>query len=307
MFERFTDRARRVLVMAQEEAKLLGHGFIGTEHLLLGLVAEGEGVGAKALAAVGVDLADVRARVLAVVPAGGPVDGPAPFTPRSKKVLEMSLREALGLGHNYIGTEHLLLGLLREREGVGAQVLMAAGVRLEDVQAKVVELLSGFSRPRPGPGSAADHVTPAGSIVPDRAKAEAGSEPLGSHHYLLAVLGDSSSLGGRLLQSFGVTDEAVRDRLGSMGVVGTSDELLPPPSPAPPPPPAKLELTFGGLTVRVDDDAMAAELQAAIVSNLQGTVGPTDMEAALRDRLADMLRPPPQPDADGDGDSTTTS
>jgi ATP-dependent Clp protease ATP-binding subunit ClpA len=304
MFERFTDRARRVLVMAQEEARVLGHGFIGTEHLLLGLVAEGEGVGAKALAAVGVDLADVRARVLAVVPSGGTVDGPAPFTPRSKKVLEMSLREALQLGHNYIGTEHLLLGLLREREGVGAQVLVGAGVRLEDVQAKVIELLSGFSRPRPRSGTG--EVTPAGSVVPERAKAEAGSEPLGSHHYLLAVLGDSSSLGARLLQSFGVTEEALHDRLGSMGVVGTSDELPPPPpAPAGAPAPARFEMAFGGLTIRVDDEAMAAELQAAIMRPVEAGLGPSAVEEAVRERLADMLRPPPQ--GEGEGDSTTTS
>jgi ATP-dependent Clp protease ATP-binding subunit ClpA len=305
MFERFTDRARRVLVMAQEEAKALGHSFIGTEHLLLGLVAEGEGVGAKALAAVGVDLADLRARVLVAVPPGAGIDGPAPFTPRSKKVLELSLRQALQLGHNYIGTEHLLLGLLREREGVGAQVLIASGVRVEDVQAKVVELLSGFSRPRSR--AVADDVTPAGSLVPDRAKAEAGSEPLGSHHYLLAVVGDSSSLGGRLLQSFGVTEEAVRDRLGSMGVVGTTDELLPPAPAAAAPAPARFEMTFGGLTIRVDDEVMAAELQAAIMRPVEAGLGPSAVEEAVRERLAEMLRPPPQGEGGGEDGSTTTS
>ena len=124
LFERFTDRARRVLVLAQEEARLLNHSFIGTEHILLGLIHEGEGLAAKALESLGISLEAVREKVEETIgPAGSAPTGSPPFTPRAKKVLELSLREALQLGHNYIGTEHMLLGLVREGEGVAAQVL----------------------------------------------------------------------------------------------------------------------------------------------------------------------------------------
>ena len=132
--------------MAQEEARVLGHNFIGTEHILLGLIHEGEGVAAKALETLGVDLADTRARVEATIgPSGEEPYGSPPFTPRAKKVLELALREALQLGHNYIGTEHILLGLVREGEGVAAQVLVAQGVALADVRQKVIELLGGYA------------------------------------------------------------------------------------------------------------------------------------------------------------------
>jgi ATP-dependent Clp protease ATP-binding subunit ClpC len=128
MFERFTDRARRVLVLAQEEARQLNHSFIGTEHILLGLIHEGEGVAAKVMESLGVTLEEVRARVDEMIgPAGAAAIASPPFTPRAKKVLELSLREALQLGHNYIGTEHLLLGIVREGEGVAAQVLVSLG------------------------------------------------------------------------------------------------------------------------------------------------------------------------------------
>jgi len=144
MFERFTDRARRVLVLAQEEARLLNHGFIGTEHLLLGLIHEDDGVAAKALAVLGISLERTRATVEDMLgPSTGPeVVGSPPFTPRAKKVLEYSLREALQLGHNYIGTEHILLGVLREGEGVGARALVAEGADLEHVRAIVLSLVS---------------------------------------------------------------------------------------------------------------------------------------------------------------------
>jgi pyridoxamine 5'-phosphate oxidase len=142
VFERFTDRARRVVVLAQEEARLLGHNYIGTEHLLLGLIHESDGVGARALESLGVSLVAVRGRVEDIIGRGlASPSGHIPFTPRSKKVLELSLREALSLGHSYIGTEHVLLGLLREGEGVGAQVLIALGANLEVVRARVLEML----------------------------------------------------------------------------------------------------------------------------------------------------------------------
>jgi hypothetical protein len=143
MFERFTDRARRVLVLAQQEARVLGHNFLGTEHLLLGLIRESDGVAAMALAQLGIRLDDVRERVKETIgPAGSATTGSPPFTPRAKKVLELSLREALQLGHNYIGTEHILLGLVREGEGVAAQVLVSLGADLARVRQQVVQVLS---------------------------------------------------------------------------------------------------------------------------------------------------------------------
>jgi hypothetical protein len=146
MFERFTDRARRVVVLAQEEARLLDHNYIGTEHILLGLVHEGEGVAARALESLGISLEAVRAEVTEIIGRGAEQpSGHIPFTPRSKKVLELSLREALELGHNYIGTEHILLGLLREGEGVGAQVLVKLGAGRDQVRQVVVQLLAGYA------------------------------------------------------------------------------------------------------------------------------------------------------------------
>jgi ATP-dependent Clp protease ATP-binding subunit ClpC len=142
VFERFTDRARRVVVLAQEEARLLNHNYIGTEHILLGLIHEGEGVAAKALESLGISLEAVRSQVEEIIGQGGSSpSGHIPFTPRAKKVLELSLREALQLGHNYIGTEHILLGLIREGEGVAAQVLVKLGADLSRVRQQVIQLL----------------------------------------------------------------------------------------------------------------------------------------------------------------------
>ena len=153
MFERFTDRARRVVVLAQEEARMLEHDYIGTEHVLLGLIHEGEGVAAKALRALDVDLDTLRREVEALVGRGQqPRPGHIPFTPQAKKVLELALRESVQLGHDYIGTEHLLLGLVREGEGPAAQVLEQRGVELNAVRQEVVRLLHGYQggegRPR---------------------------------------------------------------------------------------------------------------------------------------------------------------
>ncbi len=153
MFERFTDRARRVVVLAQEEARLLNHNYIGTEHILLGLIHEGEGVAAKALESLGISLEAVRSQVEEIIGQGGASpSGHIPFTPRAKKVLELSLREALQLGHNYIGTEHILLGLIREGEGVAAQVLVKLGADLSRVRQQVIQLLSGYSGPQGASG-----------------------------------------------------------------------------------------------------------------------------------------------------------
>ena len=175
MFERFTDRARRVLVLAQEEARLLNHNFIGTEHILLGLIHEGEGVAAKALESLGISLEAVREKVEETIgPAGSSTTGSPPFTPRAKKVLELSLREALQLGHNYIGTEHMLLGLVREGEGVAVQVLVSLGADLSRVRQQVIQLLSGYQSPGgkeaagAGVGASAGQETPSGSPVLDQ-------------------------------------------------------------------------------------------------------------------------------------------
>src|SRR6187455_1848117 len=179
MFERFTDRARRVVVLAQEEARMLNHNYIGTEHILLGLIHEGEGVAAKALESLGISLEAVRAQVEEIIGQGQSAPtGHIPFTPRAKKVLELSLREALQLGHNYIGTEHILLGLIREGEGVAAQVLVKLGADLSRVRQQVIQLLSGY----PGPAGSGQQAsasektttgggsgdTPSGSLVLDQ-------------------------------------------------------------------------------------------------------------------------------------------
>jgi ATP-dependent Clp protease ATP-binding subunit ClpC len=148
MFERFTDRARRVIVDAQNEARSLGHNYIGPEHILLGLINEGDGVGAKALEAMQISTDTVRGRIEEITGRGQapPTTGHIPFTPRAKKVLELSLREALQLGHNYIGTEHILLGLIHEGDGVAAQVLVGLGVEPDRTRQLVIEILTGRHR-----------------------------------------------------------------------------------------------------------------------------------------------------------------
>jgi ATP-dependent Clp protease ATP-binding subunit ClpC len=171
MFERFTDRARRVVVLAQEEARMLNHNYIGTEHILLGLIHEGEGVAAKALESLGIALEGVRQQVEEIIGQGQQApSGHIPFTPRAKKVLELSLREALQLGHNYIGTEHILLGLIREGEGVAAQVLVKLGADLNRVRQQVLQLLSGYQGKEPAEGASGGRGegTPSSSLVLDQ-------------------------------------------------------------------------------------------------------------------------------------------
>ncbi len=169
MFERFTDRARRVVVLAQEEARMLNHNYIGTEHILLGLIHEGEGVAAKALESLGISLEAVRAQVEEIIGQGQQApSGHIPFTPRAKKVLELSLREALQLGHNYIGTEHILLGLIREGEGVAAQVLVKLGADLNRVRQQVIQLLSGYQGKEAVTQGGPAEGTPSTSLVLDQ-------------------------------------------------------------------------------------------------------------------------------------------
>jgi ATP-dependent Clp protease ATP-binding subunit ClpA len=170
MFERFTERARKAVVLAQEDAELLRHNYIGTEHLLLGLLREDEGVAARALAALGVTVEETRERVESIVGYGTEGPGPqVPFTPRSKKVLELALRESMQLGHNYIGTEHILLGLVRENEGVAARVLSDIGVSPVDVRRELLRMLSG------GPPSDVRHLLFRGKLLAFEAHARYGS------------------------------------------------------------------------------------------------------------------------------------
>jgi len=203
LFERFTDRARRVVVLAQEEARLLNHNYIGTEHILLGLIHEGEGVAAKALESLGISLEGVRGQVEELIGQGGSSpSGHIPFTPRAKKVLELSLREALQLGHNYIGTEHILLGLIREGEGVAAQVLVKLGADLSRVRQQVIQLLSGY----------------AGSGGPMGAASEKAGATTGSR-------GSESQSGSLVLDQFGrnLTQAATEKKLDP--VIGRKREL----------------------------------------------------------------------------------
>jgi len=299
MFERFTDRARRVLVYAQDEARLMGHNFLGTEHLLLGMVKEGEGVAAVALRELGVGTDALRRQINQVVPAQPALAAGVnpPFTPRAKHVLELALKEALQLGHNYIGTEHLLLGLLREGEGVAAQVLVAAGLGISQVRMKVIELLSGYvAKPPPGaPGAAWPASTPAAALALSRATSAAGTGPLGSHHLLLALVQDGSSRAGRVLTALGATEAAVRDRISAIGPEGTSDEV-------PAATPATFELDLGnGLTLKLDP-ALAGDLFERLKGATAGSAE-VDLGAAFRRVVADLVAdqpvvaPEPEPPA----------
>jgi len=259
MFERFTDRARRVVVLAQEEARGLNHNYIGTEHILLGLIHEGEGVASKALESLGISLEAVREQVQEIIGQGQQAPtGHIPFTPRAKKVLELSLREALQLGHNYIGTEHILLGLIREGEGVAAQVLVKLGADLSRVRQQVIQLISGYQGGKEGAaqgagatqGGPADHrielaiagrlgEVPAeliqhGRTTRGRLRTRGARRGTGCRGLLLAALGTGQELdhgltnllelGAELLEHLGghaltLADQAEEDVLGADVVV----------------------------------------------------------------------------------------
>ncbi len=169
MFERFTDRSRRVAALAQEEARMLHHNYIGTEHILLGLIGEGGGVAAKALESLGISLVAVRQQIEGIICLGQQApSGHIPFTPRAKKVLELSLREALQLGHNYIGTEHILLGLIREGEGVAAQMLVKLGADPNRIRQQVIQLLQGSEGKEPAAAAAPSETAPSASVILDQ-------------------------------------------------------------------------------------------------------------------------------------------
>jgi len=286
MFERFTDRARRVVVVSQEEARGLNHNYIGTEHILLGLLEPG-GVAAQALTRFGMTVTGTREEVKARVGTGH--QAPAkkiPFTPRAKKVLELSLREALSLHHNYIGTEHILLGLVREGEGVAAQILIEHAGDLTAVRQAVLDQLQGaqaFQGPQgrrwlrrrneppfgePGesgePGEPGERAgmptTPAAEAGLAEAARLAGSQPVGSHHLLLAALADPDSAAAKTLTTLGLNLDDAREALRNASVAGTSDE----------PPEERgrrhmaVRVTDAGLVLEVTDPALQALAQAAV-------------------------------------------
>ncbi|MEA2842726.1 MAG: ATP-dependent Clp protease ATP-binding subunit ClpC [Actinomycetota bacterium] len=232
MFERFTDRARRVVVLAQEEARLLDHDYIGTEHLLLGLIQEREGLAAKALEELGISLDNVRTQVVDMIGRGVRAPkGHIPFTARAKKVLEFSLRSALELGHNYIGTEHILLGLIREGTGVAAQVLGRLGADAQRVRDQVTALLSEYAdagRARP------EAIT----SIPYEAANLAGGKVIEPEHYLLAILALPDTRAARALAALGVTREALEAALAALDPPGPPAEgQAPPPEEGQAPPP----------------------------------------------------------------------
>ena len=221
MFERFTDRARQAVVLAQDEAGRLGHGFIGSEHLLLGLLHEGEGVAAVALRRLGIGLEGTRAEVEALIGRGNEQSsGHIPFTPRAKKVLELSLREALQLGHNYIGTEHILLGIVREGEGVGAQVLVQQGAPLTRIRAVVMEDVARAGAERQHTGA---RRTPGAEDAVATAQELAASAPMGSQHLLEALARSEESLAGKVLAALGVDADAIAAKIDELGLEGTTD------------------------------------------------------------------------------------
>jgi ATP-dependent Clp protease ATP-binding subunit ClpC len=246
MFERFTDRARHAVVLAQEEARRLHHNYIGTEHVLLGLLGEPGGIACRALQGFGMSLEGTRHDVAAIVSAGsGEPAGHIPFTPRAKKTLELALREALQLQHNYIGTEHVLLGLIREGDGVAAQV-MKQHADLNAIRTRVLDMLptataeasrsrrwlrrrveefAGESGESGVPaGQPVLSATPAADTTLSEAARLAGSAPVGSHHLLLAALADPDTAAARAISALGVDLDQAKEALRTMDVSGTSDE-----------------------------------------------------------------------------------
>jgi ATP-dependent Clp protease ATP-binding subunit ClpA len=331
MFERFTDRARHVVVSAQEEARGLQHNYIGTEHLLLGLLGEPRGVAALALDRFGITLDGVRDEVKGIIGIGkGQMSGHIPFTPRAKKTLELALREALQLNHSYIGTEHILLGLIREGDGVAVQI-MKRRADLLAIRMTVLDLApagTGQARGRHwlrrlvtarfgepggpgeegGPGQPGEtielHTTPAADTSLNEAARLAGPNPVGSHHLLLAALADPDTAAARALASLGVDLGQARDALRSADVTGTSDE---------PPEEAGrrqmlIRVSEDKLTIEAADRAIVrlgraaldalgdkADPPGTIRGDLPASASLCDVWQALRDSLQDIHRRAAQP------------
>jgi ATP-dependent Clp protease ATP-binding subunit ClpA len=246
MFERFTNHARHTVVLAQEEARRLQHNYIGTEHILLGLIGESGGLATRVLQSFGMSLEGTRQEVAAIVGTGGTaMSGHIPFTPRAKKVLELALREALQLHHNYIGTEHILLGLIREGDGVAATILKQHA-DLTAIRMAMLDLLPAASIEasrgrrwlrRRGAAESSEAgeatalaeqsvlcATPAADATLSEATRLAGAQPVGSHHLLLAALGDADSAAARALAALGVDLDRAKEALRGVDVTGTSDE-----------------------------------------------------------------------------------
>lgn len=246
MFERFTDRARRVLVLAQDAARDMDHQQIKPEHLLVALT-EGEGVAAKAMAQCGVDAAALRARAAALFPSKSLATklNKVPFSPEAKKALEQSLRAALGLGHNYIGTEHLFLGVQREAEQRGEALDDLLGVRAGDVNDQVMQMVGDK-----GPG--ASMRSPALRSALSAAVRQAGQVPVTTGQLLAAMVADTASQAAKALAALGVGAEAVRAALAQVPLPGTSDAT---------PPAQSVSVTIAGTTTLIDDPDVAAALQ----------------------------------------------
>jgi ATP-dependent Clp protease ATP-binding subunit ClpA len=296
MFERFTQRARQVVVLAQEEARLLNHNYIGTEHILLGLLHESGGIAGRALDTTGLTLAEARKQVEESVGRGkGAPSGHIPFTPRAKKILELSLREALQLGHNYIGTEHILLGIMREGEGLGAQVIARHGINFDELRKTVLALVppgEHFSRRRRWlRGSRGQSIelspdddlrtTQAADVSLDEARRLAGASAVGSHHLLLAAISDDSSAAAKALAGMGLDLSVARQALRTVDITGTSDEL---------PEDAgrrriKLHITDGQLVLETDDPTLLADATAAVAALGEegGISGDRDVASSLAD------------------------
>ncbi len=263
MFERFTDRARRAVVRAEEEARRLHDTAVRPEHLLLALM-EGDGVAAKALRLAGVDADVVRSRVAEATPpepAAGTGPLKVPFSPRAKKTLELSLREALRLGHNYIGTEHLLLGALRESEADAGRYL---GVDLAELRNRVVALVR---RAVPDPTR-----SPATRQAEERAGELAARQPVTTGHLLEAILADPASHASRALGALGVTEADVRAELARTPLEGTSDES---------PRPRSVEIKLGEATTTIEDSDIAEGLAA---------LSPEELRDVLRKALGRRRR-----------------
>ena len=293
MFERFTSQARHAVILAQDEARRLQHNYIGTEHVLLGLLGESGGLACQALQGFGMSLDSARDEVRALVGTGkGTARGHIPFTPRAKKTLELALREALQLQHNDIGTEHILLGLVREGlgsgGGPGAQVLRQHSADLMPIRMAVLDLVqaapaeAGRSRrwlrrrSTGAPGEAAEtgeselRITPAADTSLSEAARLAGSQPVGSHHLLLAALGDADTAAARALSGLGVDLDQVMEALRNADVTGTSDEQ-------------PEEAGRRQMLIRVTDKQVTIEATDAVIVDLG--------RAALR-ALGDKADPP---------------
>ena len=309
MFERFTDRARQVMVLAQNEARSLDHNYIGTEHLLLGLLNDRQSIAGRALTASGISLDAIRLAVIDAVGRGKkPAKGHIPFTPRAKKVLELALREALQLGHNYIGTEHILLGMIREGQGLAATVL-ATRTDLAALRRAVMELIPPseertswgwrrFRRGRPEEPESARTTRAADSSL-EQARQLAGAGAIGSHHLLLAALGDADSAAAKALAALGVNLDDAREALRTVDVAGTSDELPEEEGRRA----LRLRLAGDSVTLETSQPVVVAQARAAMEAvggdvassgvlrgdlDIAGSLA--DVWQSLRDALADITR-----------------